>query len=272
MFEVYFSILYPLLAKTLKYNSSSELLRVHLGLLSKLSQFRLLWEFDGVRIRNAAAAAEWPQQWGFMQGQGQQDNGLILKYVSENSIWMCFMTESLKPGKGCAKCVCRYSFYNSVLCFFPPFWILFFFSIWILLTSCWCLSRICDSLQKDFPSMAVENLKRTSLKCSLRVSLSSASFDFFSPPRSTQQHQLLKEQLSWHCYFSSCLQRSRCRRVPQVVLSGSLEVSLPLDSSSAWLLLLSWSIGGSRRPALRQIMTCEYWASAWEYCRGLDRR
>lgn len=35
----------------------------------------------------------------FMQCQGKQDNGLILKYVTENSVWMCFMTESLKPGK-----------------------------------------------------------------------------------------------------------------------------------------------------------------------------
>lgn len=39
----------------------------------------------------------------FMQRQGKQDNGLILKYVSENNIWMCFMTESLKPGKCCVK-------------------------------------------------------------------------------------------------------------------------------------------------------------------------
>lgn len=147
----------------------------------------------------------------FMQCQGVRDNGLILKYVSENSVlWhkASSLTNAMSNG------LQRFFFYNSLLLFFFPFWMHCCFHSDIFLTK--YVQNVCDLLQKRFPAATdVENV--VSCRCNISVSLS----PLFSFSSSTQKHQLLKEHLSWHCYFSSRLQRSPCRRVPQVVLSGS---------------------------------------------------
>lgn len=108
----------------------------------------------------------------FMRCQGELDNGLILKYVSENRVWMCFMTESLKSGQCYVKWVVKIFLFTIVHCLCLIFGCYADF-IWNIFNQLLKHGQVFSDLLQKVP---LPQMWKSSLRCNITGSLCSLLF------------------------------------------------------------------------------------------------